>query len=78
MEKLTVQQSIILSGFTGILMCDPEDLKSDLEKRLGYQIMMEQFNYENFMINVVRNAYQEDFMALLPQEYLDKKANSEA
>lgn len=34
-KKLTLQQALIISGYTGVLACSAETVKADVEKRLG-------------------------------------------
>lgn len=65
MNKLTPQQCIILTGFTGILHGEFEWFHEDLEKRLGRDVQTSELGYPEF-IQECRELYEEDFNALMP------------
>lgn len=65
MEKITKEQAVVLSGFTGILMCNFGDLHGDVEKRMGHPVWTHQFGSQEFS-EKVKQLYRDDFMALLP------------
>jgi hypothetical protein len=62
--KLTQEQALILTGYTGI-MCVKNfgDFHCDAERRLGRPIWTHQFPGLN---EELRLAYREDFLAMLP------------
>lgn len=68
MNKLTKEQAIIISAYTGILSCSFSDMHDDIEKRLGRGIQTLEFANENFLENIIRPLYREDFLALCPWE----------
>jgi len=63
MRPLTKEQKLILSGFTGVLMCDFSDLHEDIERRLGYAVFTHQFGNEEFM-GVIKSMYRDEFLEL--------------
>lgn len=62
MQKLTKEQAIVITGFTGI-MCTPSFsiFHEDAEKRLGRPV----FTHE-FAALDLKDYYREDFLALVP------------
>jgi len=64
-KKLTPQQCIILTGFTGILHGEFEWFHEDLEKRLGREVQTSELGYPEFM-QECRSLYEEDFNNLMP------------
>ncbi len=59
---LTKEQKIILTGYTGILMCENfSDFHDDVERRLGRPILTHEFAFNNEMI---KELYKEDFLYL--------------
>lgn len=67
LPKLTNEQAVILTGFTGITCCNFGDLQADVEKRLGRPVWTHEFGDESFA-DKVKELYREDFMSLLPAE----------
>ena len=65
--KLTKEQAIIISGYTGILICRFSDLHNDVEKRMGRPVWTHEFGDESFT-GQVEDLYREDFIALAPEE----------
>lgn len=61
--KLTKEQAIVISGFTGITCCSFGLLHEDVEKRLGYPVWTHQFGDEEFS-DKVKALYRGDFLAL--------------
>ena len=67
--KLTKQQAIILTAYTGIMFCRSfQDLHEDVEKRLGQPVFSHQFGNKDFRDNVIKPLYKEDFLSLIPEE----------
>jgi len=60
MNKLTKEQAIILTGFTGILCCNFSDFHKDVEKRLGRAV----FTHE-FATLDLKEVYKSDFSKLI-------------
>lgn len=63
MQQLTAEQALILTGYTGILMCDFSAYHEDVEKRLGRPVWTHQFPA---LKDAIQDAYRADFFALLP------------
>ena len=63
--KLTKEQAIILTGFTGITHCSFSDFHEDVEKRLGHPVLTHQFADVGFD-QKMKELYREDFLAMLP------------
>lgn len=62
-EKLTLEQAIIITGFTGIACCDFSSFHQDVEKRLGQPIWTHQFPSR---AKEIKELYSEDFIAMCP------------
>jgi hypothetical protein len=61
--KLTKEQAIIITGFTGFSAIPLQDFVADLERRSGKQVWTHQFADENFM-EEVKELYRDDFVAM--------------
>lgn len=61
--KLTKDQAIILTGFTGVLCCDFSDFHADVERRMGHPVWVHQFASNK---GKVKDLYRDDFLAMLP------------
>lgn len=61
MKKLTRQQAIIISGYTGFLACDINELKRDASERLGFSVMTHHLSERP---ETLRIAYKDDFVAI--------------
>ncbi|HDT6091500.1 TPA: hypothetical protein QHD31_005989 [Raoultella ornithinolytica] len=59
MNKLTVAQAVVISAYTGVLMCDINDLHRDIEIRLGYNIRVEAIR---LLSPKLKQIYHDDFM----------------
>jgi hypothetical protein len=44
MTKLTKEQAIVITGYTGITACNFGDFHGDVERRLGHPIFTHQFD----------------------------------
>ena len=65
--KLTKEQAIIISGYTGVLICNFADLHEDVEKRMGRPVWTHEFGDERFA-KEVNDLYRDDFIDLAPEE----------
>ena len=63
MQKLTKEQAIIISAYTGFTACNFGDVHEAVEKKLGRPIWIHQFGDE-VMMEEIRNAFREDFIAI--------------
>lgn len=69
MKKLTKEQGIILTGFTGKLCCKFSDFHKDIEKRLKRTV----FTRELASLDT-KEIYKEDFMKIIPKDAKEEKA----
>jgi len=61
MQKLTKEQAVVISAYTGVLCCDFSDMHEAVEKKFGRPAFTHEFarNEER-----VREAFKEDFLKL--------------
>jgi len=64
LPKLTKEQAIVITGFTGIASCDFGDFHLDVEKRLGQPVWTHQFGDKEFF-EKVKELYRDDFLSML-------------
>ena len=64
MNKLTKEQAVVITGFTGITACNFSDFHGDVEKRIGHSVFTHQFGNKEFM-EKVKDMYREDFLGML-------------
>lgn len=67
MQKLTKEQGIVLTGFTGF-MCTPNFsiFHGDVEKRLGRPIWTHEFASKELK-EELKEIYRKDFLAMIPE-----------
>ena len=66
MQKLTKEQAIVITGFTGIMIVNEfRHFHGDVEKRLGRPIFTHEFANEK-VLEEIKEAYREDFLAMGP------------
>lgn len=65
MSKLTKEQAIVITGFTGVLCCEFSDFHADVEKRMGTPVWTHEFASNR---DAVKELYRTDFMAMLPMD----------
>lgn len=63
MNQLTLEQAIVISGYTGFLCCNFGDLHGDVEKRIGHPVWTHQFATPE-MRERVKTLYRDDFIAM--------------
>lgn len=63
-QKLTLEQAIVLTGYTGITHCNFSDFHADVEKRLGHPVFTHEFIG---MTEKLQEVYKKDFMAMMPE-----------
>lgn len=66
MQKLTKEQCVILSGFTGLLHGSFSDFHEDVEKRLGHPVWTHMFGNKEFAAKL-KELYRKDFISLQPE-----------
>jgi hypothetical protein len=68
MKKLTKEQAIIISAYTGFLICDFGDMHAEVEKRVGRPVWTHEFGNKQFADVTVRELFKDDFVALAPEK----------
>lgn len=69
MQKLTKEQAVIVSGYTGYLACKFSDFQEDVEKRMGRPVWTHEFAGKEFTTEL-KKLYKEDFLAMCLWEKL--------
>ena len=64
MNKLTKEQAIVITGFTGVLACKFNDFHNDVEARLGHAVWTHQFSDKEFS-EKIKEMYSDDFLKLI-------------
>ncbi|AGR46564.1 hypothetical protein TW1_048 [Pseudoalteromonas phage TW1] len=54
MNKLTKEQAIVLTAYTGTLCCDFSSFHADVEKRIGHAVFSHMFGDKDFIENEVK------------------------
>ena len=62
-QKLTKEQAVIITGFTGILCGSFGDFHADVEKRLGRGVQTFEMGMKSFMAEV-KKLYEADFIEI--------------
>lgn len=65
-QVLTKQQAIIVSVYTGFLICKFSDLHEAVEWKLGYPVLTHQFGDKAFA-DKIKEIFREDFLKLEPE-----------
>lgn len=60
---MTYREKIIVSAYTGYLMCDFSDMHEYIEKKLGHPVWTHEMADEDIQ-EAIRNAVHPDFIAL--------------
>ena len=65
MQKLTKEQAIVITGFTGVMACQSfSDFHGDVEKHLGRPVFTHQFANEE-LTEEIKEAYRADFIDMV-------------
>lgn len=64
---MTKKEKIIVSAYTGYLMCDWDDMHQYIEKKLGRPVWTHELAFEE-MQEKIREATKDDFLALCNEE----------
>lgn len=71
MQKLTQEQALVITGYTGFMACEKfSDFHADVERRLGHSVWTHQFPS---LREKIAEAYKGDFLAMVPQTYQQEK-----
>lgn len=66
-DKLNKYQAIVITGYTGIMMCDFSSFHADVESRFGRSIWTHEFGNKEFM-KEVEEMYKGEFLDLCNME----------
>lgn len=66
MQKLTKEQAIIISAYTGFTACNFGDLHQAVEQKLGRSVFTHEFASPAIM-EQIQEAFREDFLAICYQ-----------
>lgn len=65
MQKLTKEQAIVITGFTGIMICKSfSDFHEDVEKRLGRPVFTHEFANKKLR-EKIKELYKSDFIEMV-------------
>jgi hypothetical protein len=65
MQKLTKEQAIVITGFTGVMACKSfSDFHGDVEKLLGRPVFTHEFGNTEFS-KLIKELYKSDFMDMV-------------
>lgn len=68
MQRLTKEQAVIITGYTGIMTCNKfSDFHEEVEKRMGRPVWTHEMGDKVFF-NQIKELFREDFLSLIPQE----------
>lgn len=62
MQKLTKEQAVVITGFTGIMSCNFSDFHADVERRMGRPVFTHEFAFNE---DEIRELYREDFLDMI-------------
>lgn len=65
MQKLTKEQALIISGFTGVAAIEFRYIHEDIEKRLGRPVWTHELANKNLW-EEIKDKYRDDFLAMIP------------
>lgn len=66
MSKLTVEQKIVITGYTGVLCCKWDDFRKDLERRTGNSISPDMLSAElQPGEHLTKRLYEDDFFHMI-------------
>lgn len=71
MKTLSKEQAIVVSAYTGFLICDFGDLHKYIEEKMGRPVMSHEMGSDEFMESL-REVCKRDFVSLLPEEYKEE------
>lgn len=60
---MTYQECVIVSAYTGFLMCDFDDMHKYIEEKLGKPVWTHEMGSSE-MVTAIRDAVRPDFLAL--------------
>jgi len=66
MTKLTLEQAVIISGYTGYLICPFAALHAEVEKRMGRPVWTHEMGDKETM-EEIKLKFKDDFIAMAPR-----------
>jgi len=67
MQKLTKEQAVVISAYTGALCCAFSDMHAEIEKRLGRPVYTHELGSKKLCEDVIKPAFKDDFLAMVPK-----------
>ncbi len=67
MQKLTKEQAIIISAYTGYTACNFSDIHYAVQQKLGREVFTHEFANPEVM-DEIQEVFHEDFLAICYQE----------
>ena len=65
-KKLTMEQAVVISGYTGVLICPFSELHDEIEKRLERPVWTHELGSSELMEKEVKPTFEADFFAMAP------------
>lgn len=65
MQKLSKEQCVVLTGFTGVMHGSFSDFNEDIEKRLGRPVFTHEMTDKETMTKI-KEIYRNDFISMQP------------
>lgn len=63
MKELTLEQAVVISGYTGLLACSFDEFHKDVEERLGRPVWTHELGRQALW-DELKEIYKSDFLAL--------------
>lgn len=67
LPRLSIEQAVILTGYSGFACCAFSHFHKDVEARLGRKVKTYELADKEMQIRI-KNLYQADFMKIVPKE----------
>ena len=65
MEKLTKEQAVVISAFTGVLICEFSHMHAEVERRLGRPVFTHEFASDALSVEI-KEVFKHDFVSMQP------------
>jgi hypothetical protein len=70
-ERLSHEQAIVVSAYTGVLVCNFADMHEAVEARMGRPVFTHEFANKEVW-SQIKALFKDDFLALVPEEANDE------
>lgn len=67
MDKLKVDQAVVISAYTGILCCDFSDMHKEIERRMGRAVFTHELGNKETWEDI-KTLFKDDFVSLVPEK----------